>query len=1011
MIRINKYWEDPNVLHVNREPARAAYIPYRDMEAAAKGKRGNSPYYQTLNGSWKFQYRESAAQVDDHFYEAGADVSGWDDLLVPSCWQTNGYDQLHYTNINYPIPCDPPFVPDDNPAGLYIRDFQLGERLSDKETYIVFEGVNSCFYLWVNGSFAGYSKGSRMPAEFRITPYLQPGQNRIAAMVLKWCDGTYLEDQDLWRYSGIFRDVYLLGRDPVHVRDIGIRTELSADFESALLHFDLKSTGSLQVSAELRDARNHSIGRSDLIVDGDGTLHLEVNKPVLWNAEHPYLYQLYIYAGEEVLRFPVGFRTVDTHGGVFRINGQAVKLKGVNRHDSHPVLGQTIPLNHMKRDLMIMKRHNINTIRTSHYPNDYRFLDLCDEIGFYVIDEADLECHGISIAEDWAPGAFHKLSADPQWRNAFLDRAERLVERDKNHPSVVIWSMGNESGYDLNHIAMAEWTKERDPSRPVHYEGAAPGYNGHANTECLDMESRMYATVAEIEAYAKDESSRKPLFLCEYSHAMGNGPGDLNDYWNVIDRYPKLMGGCVWEWCDHGIATMTEDGTAFYAYGGDFGDRPNDGNFCLDGLVFPDRRPHTGLLELKQIIAPVKFEAVDLAGGRVRAVNRYDFIDLSNIAVYWKVERDGVITDQGQILELSAAPGTGEIVSLPYSLPPEAAGSWTLTLSCWQKFETAWAAPGYELSFAQFELPVPAPAAGERRQPAAAAAPVYAAAENNRLTVSGPDFRHQFDLNAGTLTGISKHGVNMLAGPARFNIWRAPIDNDMHVKKNWIHEGYDRAEMKVYECEWRQHADFAVEVTVKFSLGGYIRYPLLHGTAVWMVDGSGAISLKTDVRVRDGLVYLPRFGLQLTLPEGNEEVEYYGYGPRESYVDKRRSVKKGRYETTVGEMFEPYIMPQENGSRYGTEWATVSNPLGMGLKFTSAEPFSFNAAHFTPEDLTKAAHTYELAGRKETIVHLDYKMSGVGSASCGPELAEQYRLDEKEFTFGLTIQPVFKEDQ
>ncbi|MDT3425855.1 beta-galactosidase [Paenibacillus forsythiae] len=555
--------------------------------------------------------------MEDGFYEADAD--GWDDLLVPSCWQTSGYDQLHYTNINYPIPCDPPFVPDDNPAGLYIRDFNLEGRLAEKETYLVFEGVNSCFYLWVNGSFAGYSQGSRMPAEFRVTPCLRPGSNRVAAMALKWCDGTYLEDQDAWRYSGIFRDVYLLGRDPVHIRDVGIRPELAADFGSALLHIDLKSTGSLNVAAELRDARNRSIVQGDIAVDGDGTLQIKVDAPVLWNAEQPYQYQLYIRAGEEVLRFPVGFRSVDIQGGVFRINGKAVKLKGVNRHDSHPVLGQTIPLSHMKQDLNQMKRHNINTIRMSHYPNDPRFLDLCDEYGFYVIDEADLECHGIGIAEDWADGAFHKLSADPQWRDTFLDRAVRLLERDKNHPSVVIWSLGNESGYDENHIAMAEWTKRRDPSRPVHYEGAAPRYNGHANTEYLDMESRMYATVDEIEAYANDESSRKPLFLCEYSHAMGNGHGDLHDYWKVIDRYPKLMGGCVWEWCDHGIAAKTEDGTAFYAYGGDFGDRPNDGNFCIDGLVSPDRRPHTGLLELKQIIAPVQFEAVDLMKGRVKA--------------------------------------------------------------------------------------------------------------------------------------------------------------------------------------------------------------------------------------------------------------------------------------------------------------------------------------------------------------------------------------------------------
>lgn len=1009
MIRIDKYWENPDVLQVNREPARAAYIPFGDMEAAKSGKRGRSPFYQTLNGNWKFRYLESVALVEDGFYAADADAEGWDDLLVPSCWQSNGYDRMHYTNVNYPIPCDPPFVPDNNPAGLYIRDFELSGRLAEKEQYLVFEGVNSCFYLWVNGRFAGYSQGSRMPAEFRVTPYLVPGRNRIAAMVLKWCDGTYLEDQDLWRYSGIFRDVYLLGRDRVHIRDAGIRTELAPGFASALLHIHLKTSGSLKVNAELRDSRNRSVGRGEVAVDGEGALSIEVKEPELWSAERPYLYRLYLRAGEEVLIFPAGFRSVDIRDGVFRINGTAVKLKGVNRHDSHPLLGQTIPLGHMKRDLMLMKRHNINTVRTSHYPNDYRFLDLCDEYGFYVIDEADLECHGIGIAEDWADGAFHKLSADPQWRSAFLDRAERLVERDKNHPSVIIWSLGNESGYDLNHIAMAEWTKRRDPSRPVHYEGAAPRYNGHPGTECLDMESRMYDSVADIEAYANDDSSRKPLFLCEYSHAMGNGPGDLHDYWQVIERYPKLMGGCVWEWCDHGIPAAAADGTAYYAYGGDFGDRPHDGNFCIDGLVYPDRRPHTGLLELKQVIAPVQFEAVDVLKGRVKAVNRYDFTDLSHITLFWKVERDGELVDQGQIDGLRTGPGSEELLALPYTLPPEAAGSWTLTLSCRQKRETAWAEAGYELAFAQFELP--ALPAVNRVRLAAASTPVQAEVRGGLLAVSGLDFRHLFDLRAGTLTGISRHGVGMLAAPARFNIWRAPIDNDRNVRNKWVREGYDRAEMKVYDCRWRQVSDSVVEATVRFSLGGYIRYPVLHGTAVWMVDGSGAISLKTDVRVRDGLIYLPRFGLQLTLPEGNEEVEYYGFGPHESYIDKRRSVKKGRYVTTVDDLFEPYVMPQENGSRFGTDWAIVSNLQGMGLGFAADEPFSFNAAHYTPEDLTQAAHTHELSKRKETIVHLDYKMSGVGSASCGPELADPYRLDEKQFSFGLLIRPMFKEDE
>ncbi|TMV46984.1 DUF4981 domain-containing protein [Paenibacillus mesophilus] len=1008
MIRIDNYWENPGVLHQNREAPRAHYIPFADADSAKTGKRGRSPFYMTLNGTWKFRYVSSVASADETFYEEHADVKAWDDLIVPSCWQTNGYDQLHYTNIKYPIPYDPPYVPDDNPAGLYVRDFRIGGDWSGKRKYVVFEGVNSCLYLWINGTFVGYSQGSRVPAEFDLTPYVREGRNRMAVMVLKWCDGTYLEDQDLWRHSGIFRDVYLLARDRAHVRDVFNRQELTADFTQAKLRAELATTGRLDVRAELRDAKGHIVGSADAVVDGNGVLELQAADPVLWNAEQPYLYELYVYGGEEVLRFPVGFRRIEIRDGVFRINGRPVKLKGVNRHDSHPELGQTIPVNHMRKDLELMKRHNVNTIRASHYPNDPRFLELCDEYGFYVIDEADLECHGVSLAYSGTEGAFHKLSADPDWRAAFVERAVRMVERDKNHPSVIIWSMGNESGYDGNHIAMAEWTRERDPSRPVHYEGAAPHYKGSANVECLDLESRMYASVQAITDYAVSEDNKKPLFLCEYSHAMGNGPGDLADYWEAIYAHPKLMGGCVWEWCDHGIKTATPDGVPYFAYGGDFGDKPNDGNFCIDGLVSPDRKPHTGLLELKKVIAPIRIEADDLAEGKFKVTNLYDFIDLGHIVLHWAVEEEGGLVSQGDIWQLDVKPHGTQTITVPYGLSGPTSGSRVLTLSCRLKQQTCWANFGYEVAFEQFVLPAVGPANTGARTGMRA---LDANEAGNVLTVEGFDFRYRFDLGKGTWVQIAKHGVEMLHAPAQFVIWRAPTDNDMYVKRKWIEEGYDRAGMKVYACSWSKQGDNAVEIDVKFSLGGYFKLPLLHGLAVWRIDGSGEISLRAGVEVRENLEYLPRFGLQLVMPQGNEEVEYYGLGPHESYIDKRQSVRRGKYLLTVDDMFEPYIMPQENGSRYGTEWAIVSNEQGMGLKFASPAGFSFNASHYTPDDLTAAKHGHELVRRKETVVHLDYKMSGVGSNSCGPQLLEKYRLKEKRFEFELVVKPVFKEDE
>lgn len=1015
MIPIQRVWEDPKVLHLNREPARAHYIPYAGRKEAAQGKRGGSPFYRTLNGAWKFQYHPSVLQVNEPFFEEGFDVSAWDTLTVPSCWQTNGYDQLHYTNINYPYPCDPPHVPDDNPAGLYVRDFNVSRGWEDKAKYVVFEGVNSCFYLWVNGAFVGYSQGSRVPAEFDLTPHLRSGANRMAVLVLKWCDGSYIEDQDVWRFSGIFRDVYLLARDRTHIRDVEARQRLADDLGSAELDvsIDLRGTEALDVRSELLDADGNAAAVAAAVrIEGQGSIRLHVDAPRLWNAEDPYLYRLYVHAGGEVIEVPVGFRRIDIVDGVFRINGQAVKLRGVNRHDSHPKLGQTIPLNHMIKDLMLMKQHNVNTIRTSHYPNDPRFMDLCDRYGFYVVDEADLECHGMGNAgKGVEDGSIHQLAVHPDWKDAFVDRAVRMVERDKNHACVVMWSLGNESGYGENHIAMAKWTRERDPSRPVHYESAAEGYKGHPDTSALDVESRMYATVGYIEAYGQDESKTKPMFLCEYSHAMGNGPGDLQDYWDVMDKYPKLMGGCVWEWCDHGIAAHTEDGQPFYAYGGDFGDKPNDGNFCIDGLVSPDRKPHVGLLELKQVIAPVKFELADAASGLLTVYNRYDFRDLSHVSLFWKLEDQGAIVAQGSIGDLAAGPQSAVTVKLPYALPAASAGAFELTVSCRLKEETAWAEPGHELSFGQFRLAAQeAPSGTAAGFGASAAEPLAASEEDGMLTIAGFDFLYKFDLSRGSFASISKHGVPMLAAPTKLQLWRAPTDNDMYVRKQWAEEGYDRAEMKVYGAGWTRLSQTLLRIDVQFSLGGYSKYPILRGTASWTVDGAGEIKLSLDVEVREGLVYLPRFGLQLTMPEHTEEVEYFGFGPHESYVDKRISAKRGRYLTTVDEMYYPYIMPQENGSRYGTEWAIVTNELGMGLRFEGGKPFSLNASHYTPEDLTAAAHEYELKKRKETIVHIDFEMSGVGSNSCGPELAQKYRADDKRIQCELSVLPVFKED-
>jgi len=1000
LIKVEKYWENLDIIQVNREPARSYYIPYADEKTALGKKPGTSPFYQTLNGGWKFQYNETIKEVKEDFFNENFSTTLWDDLTVPSCWQVNGYDKCHYTNVNYPFPCDPPYVPDNNPVGTYIREFNMSEAFEEKEKYIVFEGVNSCFYLWVNGKFVGYSQGSRVPAEFNISSYIKAGKNKLAVLVLKWCDGSYLEDQDLWRFTGIFRDVYILERDTSHIIDAFNKVELSKDYKKGTINCEISCKGSLPVKTVLKDKTNAIVASSEIKVNGTGSFKIEIENPTLWNAEEPYLYHLFFYSGDEVLHFNIGFKNVEVNAGVFMINAVPLKLKGVNRHDSHPELGQTIPLNHMIKDLKLMKRHNVNSIRTSHYPNDPRFLELCDEYGFYVVAEADLECHGVM-----ATGDLHMLTKNPKWEKSFLDRAIRLVERDKNHPSVAIWSLGNESGYGVNHIAMAKWIKERDTSRLVHYEGADSGYKGSIDINYIDINSRMYASVKDIEEYAINEENKKPLFLCEYSHAMGNGPGDLKDYWDIIYKYPKLMGGCVWEWCDHGIKTTNATGKEFYAYGGDFGDKPNDGNFCMDGLVYPDRIPHTGLLELKKVISPIKIEALDLITGSFKLTNLYDFIDLSKLSLHWSIEKDGDIIKEGTLPQLKVNPSESVVINLDYDYPTPSSSKYYLNIAFKQKVTTLWSQSDYEISFEQFELATEFVTTSNN----VFIPPINVEEKDNIINIEGFDFSYCFDLYKGAFTNISKNNISMISSMPKFNIWRAPTDNDRNIKHKWIEEGFERAEMKVYSSKIINTTSTFIEIAVDFSLGGYIKSPILHGVVLWRISGNGEITLSTRINVREELIFLPRFGLQLEMPQGNEEVEYFAYGPHENYIDKKQSVKQSKYLTTVDDMFENYLFPQENGSRCGSKWVIVSNQLGMGLKFTTSKEFSFNVAHYTPEDLNNADHPYELIKRKETIVNIDYKMSGVGSNSCGPELLPKYQLSEKTFEFELKIKPIFKE--
>ncbi|MHB1454759.1 MAG: glycoside hydrolase family 2 TIM barrel-domain containing protein [Saccharofermentanales bacterium] len=1001
MLTIKKYWEDPSILHVGCESPRAYFVPYADEESAIGDSRDCSDYFTSLNGIWKFSYHDTVDDVRDGFYQRDYDIAGWNELPVPSNWQMHGYDIPNYSNVCYPFPFDPPFVPDRNPAGLYVRDLTFSPA-QEKDIYLVFEGVDSCFYVWVNGQFAGYSQVSHMTTEMNITGLLREGGNRFAVMVLKWCDGSYLEDQDMWRLSGIFREVYLLARSRTGIRDLSVMTSNADASQEWTLDCSIKIQNGLgsNLRAVLKDPQGEVLSEKQLVFDGEGSFDMIVHDPKRWTAETPHLYNLLLIGEEEVILQKVGFRKINVRDSVITINDAPVKFKGVNRHESHPESGHAIPLAHMREDLLLMKRHHINAIRTSHYPDDPRFPGLCDELGFYLIDEADLECHGADVAGD-----MQAVSRNPIFAQAYLDRMQRMVERDKNHASVLFWSLGNESGYGENHIGMALWSRQRDPSRLIHYEGGTGWGRSGLDTSCLDVYSRMYPSPKEIEEQLlNDAAEKRPYILCEYCHAMGNGPGDLKEYWDLIYRYPRLSGAFVWEWCDHAVKTKNSQGEEFYAYGGDFKDFPHDGNFCMDGLVYPDRRPHTGLLELKAAIAPVKTEVINVRTGDFTITNRYDFTDLSHLLLDWVVEKDGIPVDSGSLKGFHTPPHTSVPIRLPYDFARFTGGRFFLTLIYRSDSATPWSEPFYEIATEQFELPVPKDGSAGFGKASAASLKVDRSAD--QVVIEGDDFKYVFDLSKGIFTAMECQNMPLLAGTPFFTVWRAPTDNDRNIVHQWRQEGYDRAVTKLYSSVLSEAGEDRIRFTTEFSLGAVSRKPMVYGTTVWTVHADGRIVLDTQIRVREGMAFLPRFGLRLSMPKGNEQVEYYGYGPHESYIDKHISTRKSRFRTTVDDMFENYLMPQENGSHFATELASISGPAGIGLQFTGMDDFSFNASHYTPEDLAEAMHPYELKKRDETIIHLDYKMSGLGSNSCGPELLPQYRLSETVFGFQLCIEPV-----
>lgn len=1004
-------WEDHKLQAVNRLPSRSYFIPYSDKQSALSYSRGNSARFQLLDGIWKFHYAPTPAQAPADFYQEQYDDSPWYDwkeLAVPSSWQLEGYGRPHYTNLAYPFPVDPPYVPTENPTGSYRREFYLPDSWQGQRISLRFEGVDSAFQVWVNGEKVGYSKGSRLPAEFDLSSLIRPGKNLLAVQVYQWSDGSYLEDQDMWWLSGIFRDVYLLARPQIQLRDFFVQTQLDDSYQDAILKVDafinnnLKQADNCKLELALLDAElENTLGSisQEVMVEAEGETKLEfklpVSNPQKWSAESPYLYNLLLTlknsAGEvlEVIPCKVGFRSVEIKGGNLLVNGVPIMIKGANRHDHHPDLGKAVPLASMIQDLKLMKQHNINAVRTSHYPNDPRFYELCDQYGLYLIDEADLECHGFLLVGDVS-----RVSDDPQWEVAYVDRMERMVARDKNHPSIIMWSLGNESGFGRNHEAMAKQARAMDPTRPLHYEG-------DKEVKLADVSSTMYSSVEEIIKLAQEPDYTKPHILCEYAHAMGNGPGGLKEYWDAFYAHRRLQGGFVWDWVDQGIRQYTKDGKDYFAYGGDFGEDPHDGNFILNGLTFPDRTPTPALLEYKKVIEPVVVKEVDLAQGKVKVTNRYDFLSLDHLTLDWNLEDSGSVLQSGSLALPSIQAGESQELVIPLELPKKCpcGTELFLNLSFRLSANTIWAEAGHEVAWAQFKLPV----AAEEAIRIASTLPLICEEDKGSLLIQGLDFSLLFDQVHGTLKSWKFKGLDLLAEGPQLNFWRAPIDNDMYLVEKWREFGLHRLQSRLADFNWRQEQD-----KVKVSTKVRIAPPILDWGYLcelnYTIYQSGDLVIETKGVPQGKLPpSLPRIGLKLALPKGFDQATWFGRGPGESYRDSKLANRFGVYSKKVDELHTPYVYPQENGNRADVKWVSLTNLRGVGLVAVGLPQLDFSAHHYTILDLEKAKHTIDLPQRDEIYLNLDYLHHGLGSASCGPGVLPQYELKPEEFCFKLRL--------
>ena len=1001
-------------MHENTMPSRAYYMPASHDMGPLVEDRFSSDRVICLNGTWEFQYFNSIYDLQEKFYEQGYDCSRFTQVEVPGVWQNYGYDSHQYTNVRYPIPLDPPYVPQENPCGAYVRKFYYEIPEEAPRAYLNFEGVDSCFYVWVNGKYVGYSQVSHATSEFDVTEVLKNGENTLAILVLKWCDGTYLEDQDKFRMSGIFRDVYFVNRPENVVYDYFTTTEIQE--EQAVITVQASYQGkAVPTKLTLYDAEHKEIA-SQVFQENTGTVYTHkavilVKEPNLWNPEQPYLYTLVLETEGEVITDRIGLREICVKDAVLYVNGTAIKFKGVNRHDSDPVTGFVIGLEQMKKDLQMMKESNFNAVRSSHYPNVPYFYQLCDEYGFFVIAEADNESHGTqsqylkdsnweNVSRKWN----ERISDNPEFIRATLDRTKLCVHREKNRPCIIIWSMGNECGYGCTFEEALKWTKGFDSTRLTCYESSFYRSDRRKyDYSNIDIFSRMYPSLEEIQEYM-DKKPDKPLLLIEYCHAMGNGPGDLEDYFQIIYEYDVLCGGFVWEWCDHAIYQgQAANGKEKYLYGGDFGEEVHDGNFCMDGLVYPDRTPHTGLLEYQNVYRPARVVSFCQKTGALCLENYMNYVDLKDyIYLVYEVNCDGKLLEKKQfILQESVLPHKKGTILLDITVPDS--GKCYLKVSYHLRHGTSVMAQGSRMGFDEILLKNQ----DGRNQQATALletqeqkeAEVQVSETDRFLSIRSDTFFYVYNKLSGLFEQLSVDGEELLETSMELNIWRAPTDNDRKIKQEWIDAGYDRSKARAYDTHWEMNGE-GIRIYSTVSVAAVAIQKILDIEAVWKIYRTGEISVKMHVKKDREFPQLPRFGIRLFLRGEYENLKFYGLGPHESYRDKCRSCSHGLYDTTVEEQHEDYICPQENGSHTDCDYLMLEKE-NQTVTAVSSRPFSFNVSYYSQEELTRKAHNFELEKSGSTIVCLDYAQNGIGSNSCGPELRKEYQFTEETFTFDM----------